>query len=112
MLGTPDVGRLWELMAPIVRLDADDPEQAWRDHMERLAIRIRQIDERRFTALRFSGPGTDLTVGLLDRARWMSAHFKTSWGRDMVANMPSDEVFTTPDCRSAEGTVRRPARCS
>ena len=58
------------------------------------------------TALRFRGPDTDLRVGLLESARWLSATSRTSWGQEHVVNLPTEEVFTTPDRRLAEGTVR------
>jgi aminopeptidase len=93
-------------VAPLVRLDADDPVQAWRDHVARLAERTRQLTERRVEALHFEGPGTDLSVGLMPQARWMSGGIETSWGRSTVANMPTEEVFSTPDARRTEGTVR------
>jgi aminopeptidase len=106
LFGTPDLDRLWGLIAPIVRLHADDPAQAWRDHVQRLQGRAQQLAERRFDALHFHGPGTDLTVGMMSEALWMSAGLTTSWGRTMVVNMPTEEVFTTPDARRAEGVVR------
>jgi aminopeptidase len=106
LLGSPEVGPLWELLAPIVRLDADDPAAAWAAHAERLQQRAAQLEERAFTRLRFRGPGTDLTVGLLRGARWLSAALTTAWGRPMVVNLPSEEVYTTPDNRIADGTVR------
>jgi aminopeptidase len=106
LLGTPDLDQLWSLVAPIIRLDQDDPVGAWRDHLEQLALRAEQLAERRFDALHFDGPQTDLTVGLMSRARWMSGGITTSWGRSTVANMPTEEVFTTPDARRTEGTVR------
>jgi aminopeptidase len=105
ILGTDDVDALWDVLTPILRLDADDPEEAWRRHMDRLAARAQGLNERSFTALRFHGPGTDLTVGLMRGAQWLSARFDTTWGRSMIANMPTEEVFTTPDNRIAEGTV-------
>ena len=55
---------------------------------------------------RYRGPGTNLTVGLLPSARWGSARFRTAGGIDYVANMPTEEIFTTPDSRRAEGTLR------
>jgi len=73
--------------------------------MDRLAARADALNERSFAALRFHGPGTDLKVGLMDGARWFCARFDTAWGRPMIANMPTEEVFTTPDNRIAEGTV-------
>jgi aminopeptidase len=105
VFGDPDVERLWEAVAYCTRLDEDDPVQAWRDHTARLEERAAQMNERRFDALRYRGPGTDLTVGLLAEARWMSALFRDSEGREYVPNMPTEEIFTTPDARRAEGVV-------
>ena len=64
------------------------------------------LNERRFDAIRFRGDGTDLTVGLAPRSQWCSAGDDTIDGRPYVANMPTEEVFTTPDRRRTEGTVR------
>jgi aminopeptidase len=106
LLGTSDVEELWQVIAPLIRLDRDDPVRAWSDHIELLERRANQLAERRFDALRFSGPGTDLTVGLTTRALWITGGITTSWGRRTVANMPTEEVFTTPDARRTEGVVR------
>jgi aminopeptidase len=105
VLGEPDVERLWRIVAPLLRLDADDPERAWREHMARLVDRAARLDAHGFSAIRFRGGGTDLTVGLLDRARWVSCAMATSWGHRMVINLPTEEVFTTPDYRRTEGVV-------
>lgn len=105
LLGSDDVDALWDVFAPILRLDAEDPVKAWREHVTRLRARADALNDRGFEALRFHGPGTDLTLGLLRGAQWMAAGFETTWGREMIANMPTEEVFTTPDNRVAEGTV-------
>jgi aminopeptidase len=105
VLGSDDVDALWDVLAPILRLDADDPEEAWRGHIVRLKERTAVLESHAFVALRFHGPGTDLRVGLLHGARWLSGGITTSWGRDTIVNMPTEEVFTTPDNRVAEGTV-------
>jgi aminopeptidase len=105
VFGAPNVERLWDAVAFCTRLDEDDPVQAWRDHMVRLEKRAAQLNERGFDALRYRGPGTDLTVGLLADSRWMSALFRDAGGREYVPNMPTEEIFTTPDCRRAEGVV-------
>ena len=105
IFGEPDVERLWETVAFCTRLDEADPVAAWREHMAKLETRAAQMNERKFDALRYRGPGTDLTVGLLPNARWMSALFRTADGREYVPNMPTEEIFTTPDCRRAEGTI-------
>ena len=105
LLGTDDVDALWDVYAPILRLDADDPDAAWRDHVTRLRTRATALNDRGFEALRFHGPGTDLTVGVMQGATWIAAGFQTTWGREIIANMPTEEVFTTPDNRVAEGSV-------
>jgi aminopeptidase len=106
VLGEPDVERLWELVAFCFRLDEPDPVAAWREHLDRLDARGAALTELRPDALRYRGPGTDFTVGLLPTARWGSARFQTASGIEYVANMPTEEIFTTPDPRRAEGTLR------
>ncbi|HWJ31218.1 MAG TPA: aminopeptidase [Gaiellaceae bacterium] len=104
--GEPDLDRLWEAVAFCTRLDEADPVQAWRDHMARLEGRGKTLTELQLDAIHYTGPGTDLKVGLNPNARWMSALFRTRDGIEYVPNMPTEEVFTTPDCRRAEGTIR------
>jgi aminopeptidase len=106
VFGEPDVDRLWDAVARAVRLDAADPVAAWREHLEKLGRRCEHLNDFAFDAVRFSGPGTDLTVGLLPGARWMSGVAETREGIRHVANMPTEEVFACPDWRRTEGTVR------
>jgi aminopeptidase len=107
VFGVPDVERLWQAVATATRLDAPDPVAAWRDHIERLGARAASLTERAFDAVRYRGPGTDLTVGLIPGHIWMCAQFSTTAeGLAHVPNLPTEEVFTTPDWRRAEGTVR------
>jgi len=106
LFGEPDEERLWRALAPILRLDADDPVQAWREHVARLNERAAALNERGFSALRFEGPGTDLTIGLIQGHRWLAAEFPTTWGPVPVVNMPTEEVFTAPDRNRVDGTVR------
>ena len=106
LFGDPDEERLWETLAPILRMDAEDPVQAWRDHVAHLTDRAAALNERRFDSVRFQGPETDLTVGLIDGHQWLAGVFPTTWGPVPVVNMPTEEVFTTPDRHRVEGTVR------
>jgi aminopeptidase len=106
IFGEPDVERLWEAVAFATRLDEPDPVAAWKEHMDRLVERERILNERAFDAIRFRGTGTDLTVGLLPASRWRAARFETAWGLEHVPNIPTEEVFTTPDLRRTEGVVR------
>jgi aminopeptidase len=106
VFGEPDLERLWDAVAYCMRMDEDDPVAAWQEHVGRLDTRVKALDARRFTALRFHGPGTDLTVGLLPESRWKGVESHTSQGLTYVANMPTEEVFTTPDSRVTQGVVR------
>jgi aminopeptidase len=106
VFGEPDVERLWELVAFCFRLDEPDPVAAWTEHLDRLDARGAALTALQPDAIHYRGPGTDLTVGLFPTARWVSARFRTSSGIEYVANMPTEEIFTTPDPRRAEGTIR------
>jgi aminopeptidase len=106
VFGEPDLERLWELVAFCMRLDEPDPPAAWREHLARLAQRSTQLNELKADALRYRGPGTDLTVGLLPYVRWLSGAGQTGDGITYVANMPTEEVFTSPDATRTEGTIR------
>jgi aminopeptidase len=106
VFGEPDVERLWQAVAFCTRLDEPDPVEAWREHMGGLEARARQLNDLRFDALHYSGPGTDFTVGLLPQARWVSALYHTASGIEYVPNIPTEEIFTTPDRNRAEGTLR------
>jgi aminopeptidase len=106
VFGESDVERLWDLVAKAVRLDEPDPVAAWKEHLARLADRAHQLNERHFEAVHFRGPGTDLTVGLLPASTWNAAEFETVDGHRFVPNLPTEEVFTTPDPERTHGTVR------
>jgi len=104
--GEPDLAALWQLIRAAVRLDEPDPVAAWEQQIARLKARRDELTERRFDALRYRDPGTDLLVGLLAQSVWRGGASVTVHGRRFVANMPTEEVFTTPDCRRTEGAVR------
>jgi aminopeptidase len=106
IFGEPDVGRLWQAVEKAVRLDADDPVSAWRAHIQRLDGIAKALAERHFDAIHYRGPGTDLTVGLLPSSNWMCANFQTAAGIRHVPNLPTEEVFTSPDRRRADGRLR------
>jgi aminopeptidase len=106
VFGEPDVDRLWDAVAYAVRLDEPDPVAAWEEHIVKLEGRAAALNDRSFDAVRFRGPGTDLTVGLLPESHWASGADTTSWGRRYIANVPTEEVYTTPAWERTEGTVR------
>jgi aminopeptidase len=97
--------RLWGEVAHICRLDEDDPIAAWEQRFTALQRVTGELTRRRFDRIRLHGPGTDLTVGLLPSSRWVSAGFETIDGIPHHANVPSEEVFTTPDPERVDGVV-------
>lgn len=106
VFGEPDVERLWQAVATAMRLDEPDPVAAWRAQDAKLNVRAEQLARHGFDAIRYRGPGTDLTVGLHPGGRWVAASGQTETGITHLANIPTEEVFTTPDLRRAEGIVR------
>ena len=106
VFGEPDVDRLWEAVATAVRLDEADPVAAWQAHSDKLHHRCEVLNAQELDAVRFTGPGTDLTVGLHAGARWSGGGLETTGGIKHVANLPTEEVFNGPDWRRTEGTVR------
>ncbi len=100
------LARLEEQLLHVLRLDEADPIAAWRARADSLVAVAARLTERRFDALRFRGPGTDLTVGLLPSSRWLAARFETVDGVVHMPNLPTEEVFTTPDPARVEGHVR------
>ena len=105
VFGAPDTERLWRALAATVRLDEDDPEGAWGAHIARLESRTAALNELALDAVHLHGDGTDLVVGLLSQSEWRCGGHLIE-GRPFVANMPTEEVFVTPDRSRAEGVVR------
>jgi aminopeptidase len=100
------LSRLSEQILHVCRLDEDDPVAAWRERSDFLVASADRMSERRFDALRFEGPGTDLSVGLLPTTKFMAARFETIDGIEHMPNLPSEEVFGAPDPQRTEGVVR------
>lgn len=99
------LARLWEEIAHICRLDEDHPAEAWRARGEELTASASRLDDRRLSSLRFTGPGTDLTVGLLPGSRWVGGSDARRDGLVHLPNIPTEEVFTTPDPSRTAGVV-------
>jgi aminopeptidase len=98
--------RLGEQLMRICRLDETDPVAAWRARAEILVGAAEQLNAARFSSLRFRGDGTDLTVGLLPTSHWLAAQFTTIDGIAHMPNLPSEEVFCSPDPARVDGVVR------
>lgn len=105
LAGGDAIARLWHEIGHVCRLDERDPIAAWAARVEELDAVSRRLGEARLDALHFEGPGTDLLVGLFPGGRWETAGGETVDGIRHMANLPSEEIFTTPDPDRTEGIV-------
>lgn len=100
------VRRLGEDLLWFSRQGPDDPDDAWRTHCRMLQERARLLSDRRFARLEFRGPGTDLDVALFDDTMWLGGGDTTVTGRPISPNVPTEEVFTSPNPARTQGTFR------
>jgi aminopeptidase len=98
--------KLWGSVLASVRVDHDDPVAAWTRHIDELEALAASLDDHRFEALHFRGPGTDLRLGLADEHVWNGASSKAATGATFVANLPTEEIFTAPHRDRVDGIVR------
>jgi len=100
------VNRLGEAIFAASRVKTDDPVAAWAAHNADLAKRSAWLNAQDFAALHFTGPGTDLTIGLAEGHEWAGGASTARNGITCNANIPTEEVFTTPHSHRVDGTVR------
>jgi aminopeptidase len=99
------VGKLAEAIFAASRVDNDDPVAAWTAHNSALRRRTEWLNGKKFHALHYSGPGTDLTIGLADGHDWQGGAATAKNGITCNPNIPTEEVFTTPHARRVDGRV-------
>jgi len=99
------VEKLWAAIFAATRVDQPDPVAAWAAHNATLQARRDKLNAKRYAALRFRGPGTDLTVGLADEHAWMGGQSAALNGITGNPNIPTEEVFTTPHAARTQGHV-------
>jgi aminopeptidase len=104
--GDAALERLIGDLVHVCRLDEADPVAAWRERDETLHSVAERLTKRQFDAIRFDGPGTELTVGLFRSSRWEGGSTTTVDGVEHMPNVPTEEVYTTPDPQRADGVVR------
>ncbi|MBI3176284.1 MAG: aminopeptidase [Chloroflexi bacterium] len=98
--------KLWEAIFQTCRIDQPDPVAAWQEHIINLKKRSEYLNSKRYSALHYSAPGTDLTVGLPRGHQWLAAQSEAENGIKFTANLPTEEVFTMPHKDKVEGTIR------
>ncbi len=97
---------MWESIFKIVRVDREDFLEVWKEHNRKLKRRSARLDALKIKQLHFTGPGTDLVVGLSEKARFKGGADIGPRGVEFEPNIPTEECFTTPDCRITSGFVR------
>jgi aminopeptidase len=101
------MAKLWDVVFTLCRLDNDDPVAAWKEHVANLKKRSDYLNDKAYDSLKYSGPGTDLTLGMPENHKWGSGQSVTSTTNiKFTANIPTEEVFSMPHKDRAEGTVK------
>ncbi len=97
--------KLWEAIFQTCRVDQRDPVAAWEKHIQDMSARSDYLNRKRYAALHYKAPGTDLTVGLPRQHQWLAAQSKAGNGITFTANLPTEEVFTMPHKDKVDGVV-------
>jgi aminopeptidase len=100
------VDALWNAIFRATRIDRDDPVEAWKEHSSSLESKAKRLNDRKYKALRYRAPGTDLTVELPERHLWVAAGSRNEKGTPFMPNLPTEEVFTAPLKTGVNGTLR------
>ena len=99
------IDALWEKIFSLSRIDSDDPVAAWQEHIFNLKKTAAYLNAKRYDSLHYTGPGTDLTIGLPDGHIWHAAQATTPSGVTFTPNIPTEELFTAPHKDRTSGTV-------
>ncbi len=97
--------KLWEIIFKMCYIDQEDPIAAWKNQIENLAKRSKYLNQKAYTALRLTAPGTNLTIGLPTGHIWQGGNTKTQSGISFTANIPTEEIYTLPHKDKVEGFV-------
>jgi aminopeptidase len=97
--------RLWQAIFTLSRVEGGDPVEDWRVHSANLQQRADNLNRKQYAALHYTGPGTDLHVGLPRDHHWIGGGSISKSGIAFVPNIPTEEIFTMPDSRNVNGTV-------
>ena len=99
------VDTLWEAIFKAVRVDVEEPVEAWKKHDDTLHEKVDYLNKKHYQKLHYTAPGTDLTIELPEKHLWCGAGSINEQGHEFMANMPTEEVFTVPLKTGVNGTV-------
>ncbi|MCK5635583.1 MAG: aminopeptidase, partial [Anaerolineales bacterium] len=97
--------KFWDFIFEMCRVNQDDPMSAWKDHLAELASRSDYLNQKQYASLKLIAPGTDLIVGLPMGHIWRGGQMTSQDGIEFTANLPTEEIFTTPHRGLTEGRV-------
>jgi aminopeptidase len=100
------VQKLWDIIFDICYINEEDPIGMWQKHDENLKMRSNYLNKKQFQSLRFTSPDTNLTVGLPKNHIWEGGSIKSQNGVIFQPNIPTEEIFTTPNKDQVEGVVK------
>lgn len=97
---------LWDKIFEICSIKEDDPVSVWNKKIKDLERRGNKLTKYQFKTLRYENEkGTNFTINLPKKHIWASGKEVLANGKEVLVNFPTEEVFTSPDCKSAEGIV-------
>ena len=99
------MAKFWDVIFDICRVKEKDPIVAWEEHIKKLGTRANYLNRKKYSALKYNAPGTDLTIGLPKGHIWKSANMTTKSGITNTVNIPTEEIFTIPHKEKVEGVV-------
>jgi aminopeptidase len=99
------MAKLWEAIFFTTRILTPDPVRAWKEHDAHLQKRAAIMNEKRYSSLKYRGPGTDFELGLADDHLWLGGGTTAGNGLYCIPNMPTEEIFSAPHKDRAEGTI-------
>ncbi len=102
---TDRMAKFWDVIFDFCRVKEKDPIAAWEKHIKQLDARGNYLNGKKYSALNYKAPGTDLTIGLPKGHIWKSANMTTKSGITNTVNIPTEEIFTTPHNEKVEGVV-------
>jgi len=102
---TERMTKFWDVIFDICRVKEEDPITAWENHINQLVIRSDFLNKKKYIALKYNAPGTDLTIGLPKGHIWKCANRTTKSGITQIVNLPTEEIYTTPHKDKVDGVI-------
>ena len=98
--------KLYNYIMQMCMMDTNNPNEKWEEYISRLNDYKKKLDNLSISKLHYkNNVGTYFEIGLPKGSKWINLDKKDNFGSSIIVNMPSYEIFTTPDCKTANGIV-------